>query len=83
MAIFDAYVYTGSADSTVKKWDLTTNECLFTYDKNGHTSKIHKLLVSENLLFTTSNDKSAKVWHTNLEKNKDKPMIRTFKVNNY
>jgi len=80
VAIFDAYVYTGSADSTVKKWDLTTNECLFTYDKNGHTSKIHKLLVSENLLFTTSNDKSAKVWHTNLEKNKDKPMIRTFKV---
>ena len=79
-AILDTFVFTGSADTTIKKWSLTTNECLFTYE--SHTSKIHKILATENLLFTTSNDKTAKVWHTNLTKqaNRDRPLIRTFKV---
>ena len=79
-AILDTFVFTGSADMTIKKWSLTTNECLFTYE--SHTSKIHKILATENLLFTTSNDKTAKVWHTNLTKqaNRDRPLIRTFKV---
>ena len=79
-AILDTFVFTGSADMTIKKWSLTTNECLFTYE--SHTSKIHKILATENLLFTTSNDKTAKVWHTNLIKqaNRDRPLIRTFKV---
>ena len=79
-AILDTFVFTGSADTTIKKWSLTTNECLFTYE--SHTSKIHKILATENLLFSTSNDKTAKVWHTNLTKqaNRDRPLIRTFKV---
>ena len=49
---------------------------------NKALSKIHKILATENLLFTTSNDKTAKVWHTNLTKqaNRDRPLIRTFKV---
>ena len=30
----------GGADSTIRKWDMTTCECLFVYE--GHTSRIQK-----------------------------------------
>lgn len=78
-SVFDTYVFTGSADSTIKKWDLTSNKCMFTYQ--GHNSKIHKILVTKDLLFSTSNDKTARVWHNKITKvNKGKPLIRTFRV---
>jgi WD40 repeat protein len=77
--VFDKYVFTGSADTTVKKWDLASNKCMFTY--SGHTSKVHKILVTKDLLFTTSNDKTAKCWHSKITKaNRLRPSIRTFKV---
>jgi WD40 repeat protein len=36
----DRYVITGSSDATIKKWDLASCRCMFTF--KGHTSKIHK-----------------------------------------
>ena len=78
-AVFDTYVFTGSADATIKKWDLTSTKCMFTY--KGHTSKIHKILVTKDLMFSTSNDKTARVWHSKITKtNRSKPLIRSFKV---
>ena len=80
VSILDTHIFTGSADSTIKMWDAASTECLFTY--SGHTSKIHKILVTPDLLFSTSNDRTAKVRHSNLTKNdqKNKPLIKTFRV---
>jgi WD40 repeat protein len=33
-------VLTGSADSTIRKWDVTKCECLFVYE--GHTARVQK-----------------------------------------
>ncbi len=79
VAVTEAYVFTGSADNTIKKWDLVANKCMFTY--TGHNSKIHKILVTKDLLFSTSNDKTGRVWHNKITKlNMNKPLIRTFRV---
>ena len=40
VAVYDRYVYTGSADASIRKWDIATCECDFVY--TGHQSKIHK-----------------------------------------
>jgi WD40 repeat protein len=40
VAVCDTYVITGSADSTIRKWDMTTCECLFVYE--GHTARIQR-----------------------------------------
>ena len=40
VAVQDTYVITGGADSTIRKWDMTTCECLFVYE--GHSSRIQK-----------------------------------------
>ena len=40
MGTHDTFVITGGADSTIRKWDMTTCECLFVYE--GHTSRIQK-----------------------------------------
>ena len=79
VSVFDKYVFTGGADARIKKWDLASCRPMFTY--TGHNSKIHKLLVTEELVFSTSHDKSAKVWHTRITKaNHTRACIRTLKV---
>ena len=81
VSVFDKYVFTGGADARIKKWDLASCRPMFTY--NGHNSKIHKLLVTEDLVFSTSHDKTAKVWHTRITKaNHTRACIRTLKVIN-
>ena len=40
VAVYDTFVITGSADSSVRKWDMTTCECLFVYE--GHTARVQK-----------------------------------------
>lgn len=42
----------GSADDTVKLWDLTTARCLYTY--RHHTNKVSLLTLSEELAFSRS-----------------------------
>ena len=43
----DTFVITGGADSTIRKWDMTTCECLFVYE--GHTSRIQKYVADRAL----------------------------------
>lgn len=31
-AISDTFIITGSADNTLRKWDMTTCDCLFVYE---------------------------------------------------
>ena len=40
VGVFDTFVVTGSADSTIRKWDMTSCECLFVYE--GHKARIQK-----------------------------------------
>ena len=40
MATFESFVDTGSADSTIRKWDMATCECLFVYE--GHKQRVQK-----------------------------------------
>ncbi len=40
VVMHDTFVVTGSADATIRKWDMTTCECLFVYE--GHSGRIQK-----------------------------------------
>ena len=40
VAVYDTYVISGSADCTIRKWDMSTCECLFVYE--GHTARVMK-----------------------------------------
>ena len=75
------FVITGSADSTLRKWDMTTCECLFVYE--GHTARIQKLLCTGDFIFSSSYDKTVKAWLFDTseldEGSEDKACIRTFK----
>jgi len=52
VAVVDIYVITGSADSTLRKWDMTTCECLFVYE--GHTARVQKILCTGDFIFSSS-----------------------------
>lgn len=79
--VVDIYVVTGSADCTIRKWDMTTCDCIFVYE--GHTARIQKLLCKGNFLFSSSYDKTAKAWLFNTsdleDEDEDKACLRTFK----
>ena len=40
IATSDSAVVTGSVDSTIRKWDMATCECLFVYE--GHKQRVQK-----------------------------------------
>ena len=78
VCVYDHYVFTGSADAQIKKWDLASCRPMYTY--TGHMSKIHKLLITDDIIMSTSNDKTVKIWYTKVTKaTRQKPCIRTLK----
>lgn len=57
-------LYSASSDKTVKVWDLTTLDCLFTYE--GHTDAVNVVVkIDQNLLASGSNDNTIKIWNLN------------------
>ncbi|XP_018019768.2 WD repeat-containing protein 86-like, partial [Hyalella azteca] len=60
ITITETFVVTGSSDKTIRKWDMTTCECVYVY--RGHTSRIYRLICTGEFIFSTSNDKTAKAW---------------------
>jgi len=70
---FEDYTYTTfyscSSDSTIKKWNLKTGECLYTF--NGHLTSVYKILcdVEENNLWSVSADKTIRRWDLDTMKN--------------
>ncbi|PRD27955.1 UNVERIFIED_CONTAM: WD repeat-containing protein 86 [Trichonephila clavipes] len=60
LAFHDKYVLSGSADCSIRKWCLTTHECLFVFE--GHTNRINKLLCAGDFLFSSSVDHTARAW---------------------
>lgn len=68
---------------------METMDCLYIYE--GHESKLNRLVISGNLMFTTSYDKTAKIWLSNITNELREafsdtstvfhPCLRTLKVN--
>ncbi|KAL3854612.1 hypothetical protein ACJMK2_013875 [Sinanodonta woodiana] len=58
--IEDCFVLTGSADKTVRKWDVATCECLVIM--RGHTSVIYRMISTGDFVFTSSYDRTARCW---------------------
>ncbi|KAL8565542.1 hypothetical protein ACOMHN_049518 [Nucella lapillus] len=58
--IEDYYVLTGSADKTVRKWDVGTCDCL--YVLTGHTSVVYRMICTGDFIFTSSYDRTARCW---------------------
>ncbi|CAL1280139.1 unnamed protein product [Larinioides sclopetarius] len=60
LAFHEKFVLSGSADCTIRKWCLTTHECLFVFE--GHTGRINKILCAGDFMFTSSVDHTARAW---------------------
>ena len=58
--IEDCFVLTGSADKTVRKWDVSTCECVLIM--RGHTSVIYRMICTGDFIFTSSYDRTARCW---------------------
>lgn len=60
-----AYVFSGSMDHTIRKWSLTSLECLQTV--RGHSGEVMSVLCWNEYLISCSMDKTIKVWGTTRE----------------
>jgi len=56
--IEESYALTGSADKTVRKWDMATCVCLQVL--NGHKSIINRIICTGDFLFSSSYDRTTR-----------------------
>mmetsp|Transcript_8356 Transcript_8356/g.22119 ORF Transcript_8356/g.22119 Transcript_8356/m.22119 type:complete len:566 (+) Transcript_8356:73-1770(+) len=54
------FLYSGSRDRTVRKWDLKDGSCVHVY--TGHSSMVRCLAVNGTFLVSGSDDRSLRVW---------------------
>lgn len=59
------YVVTGSADGTLKKWSIVDAKCVHTF--MGHGARVNRVLCTEDIVLSTSHDKTAAAWHFNAD----------------
>ena len=60
LVIEDNYVITGSADKTIRKWDMSTCDCVLIF--RGHTSLLNRLICTGDFIFSGSYDRTARCW---------------------
>src|SRR6218665_1567579 len=60
LLIEELYVVSGSADSTVRKWNMGSCECVTVY--RGHTSKVSRVICTGEFLLSSSSDKTVRCW---------------------
>ena len=60
IAIEENFVITGSADKTVRKWDMGSCDCVHVF--RGHNSLLNRLLCTGYFIFTSSYDRTARCW---------------------
>ncbi len=58
--IEDTFVLTGSADKTIRKWDMNTCDCVFVF--RGHNSLINRIICTGDFVFSSSYDRTARCW---------------------
>lgn len=60
LAVGAKWLYSGSADSTIRVWDLDTLQCIYTL--NGHADAVMSLICWNQHLLSCSLDQTVKVW---------------------
>ncbi|CAK7347988.1 unnamed protein product [Dovyalis caffra] len=60
LAVGAKWLYSGSADSTIRVWDLDTLQCIRTL--NGHADAVMSLVCWNQYLLSCSLDRTIKVW---------------------
>ncbi|KAI3656064.1 hypothetical protein MP638_006050 [Amoeboaphelidium occidentale] len=59
----DGYLYSGSFDDTIKKWNTATGEAMMTF--TGHSSTVNSVFVGpDGYLYSGSLDNTIKKWNT-------------------
>jgi len=58
--IEDAYVLSGSADKTIRKWDMATCSCVAVLE--GHESTVNRIICTGDFIFSSSYDRTARCW---------------------
>ncbi len=56
----DNFVLTGSADKTIRKWDMSTCDCVHIF--KGHNSLINRIICTGDFIFSSSYDRTARCW---------------------
>jgi len=57
----DRYLYSGSYDQTIIMWDIRSGKAFKTF--KGHTSGVHALALSGDILYSASSDNSIRAWN--------------------
>lgn len=60
LKIEENFVLSASADGTIRKWDLTTFECVLLF--HGHVSTVNKILCTGDFIFSVAYDSHARMW---------------------
>ncbi|CAF4145991.1 unnamed protein product [Rotaria sp. Silwood2] len=58
--MYENYLISGSADQTIRKWDMTNGQCMLVC--TGHTSLVNRVICIGNFLLSTSYDRTARCW---------------------
>jgi len=58
--IEDTYVLSGSADKTIRKWDMATCSCVAVLE--GHESTVNRIICTGDFIFSSSYDRTARCW---------------------
>ena len=67
LAVSGDFLFSGSADTTIRVWSIATKELITTL--TGHTNWVMALAVSGDFLFSGSIDKTIRVWKARLPNN--------------
>jgi len=59
--IEDVYVLSGSADKTIRKWDMATCSCVAVLE--GHESTVNRIICTGEYIFSSSYDRTARCWN--------------------
>ena len=60
LTVHEGFLYSGSEDNTIRKWDLSSNECVSVL--KGHMGTVCALTVHEGFLYSGSRDKPIRKW---------------------
>lgn len=60
VCVEECFILTGSADSTIRKWELST--CLCSHVYSGHHSTVNRIICAGYFIFSGSSDKTVRCW---------------------
>ncbi|XP_064646056.1 WD repeat-containing protein 86-like isoform X2 [Lineus longissimus] len=58
--IEENFVVTGSADKSLRKWDMSSCECVLIF--RGHNSLLNRIICNGDFIFSSSYDRTARCW---------------------